>query len=30
MNAEAYELIRLLMLMIYTLVLFGIFLKYWR
>ena len=30
MNAEAYELIRLLMLMGYTLVLFGIFLKYWR
>ena len=30
MNAEAYELIRLLMLMIYTLVLFGISLKYWR
>jgi len=30
MNAEAYELIRLLMLMVYTLVLFGIFLKYWR
>ena len=30
MNAEAYELIRLLMLMIYTLVLFSIFLKYWR